>query len=398
MVQADQLTTVPSNRKVCIIDSGYYQGHEDLQQATGTWDSSTGDPLRDAFGHGTHVAGTIAALANGKGVVGTTGSGQLQLHIVKVFGDDGKWAYSSNLIAALKACREATANIVSMSLGGDLQSRVENQAFANAYAAGILSVAAAGNAGNTRRSYPASYDSVISVAAINNQKVVADFSQKNADVELAAPGVAVLSTVPFSETNTATTATGVKYSGGWIENAARTTGTTAKLIDGALCSATNGGWQGSVVLCQRGTNSFYEKVNNAQRSGAVAVILYNNADGGFSGTLGDGNSSTIPAISLSLADGAALKSSSLGSAVTVVSTIVQQASGYEAWDGTSMATPHVSGVAAVIWSTNPSWTNAQIRRALQSTAQDLGSRGRDSAYGFGLVQAKAALQFLQTGK
>ena len=60
-----------------------------------------------------------------------------------------------------------------------------------------------------------------------------------------------------------------------------------------------------------------------------------------------------------------------------------------------MATPHVSAAAALIWSANPTWTNAQIRTALTSTAKDLGAAGRDNAYGYGLVQAKAALTSLQ---
>ncbi|MGB4596004.1 MAG: S8 family serine peptidase [Anaerolineaceae bacterium] len=70
------------------------------------------------------------------------------------------------------------------------------------------------------------------------------------------------------------------------------------------------------------------------------------------------------------------------------------ASGYEAWDGTSMATPHVSAVAALVWSANLAWTNTQIRQALTATAQDLGTTGRDVYYGYGLVQAKAALDYL----
>ena len=59
-----------------------------------------------------------------------------------------------------------------------------------------------------------------------------------------------------------------------------------------------------------------------------------------------------------------------------------------------MATPHVSGVAALIWSYRPTWSNAQIRDALQKTAKDLGDPGRDDHYGYGLVQAKAALDYL----
>jgi hypothetical protein len=62
-----------------------------------------------------------------------------------------------------------------------------------------------------------------------------------------------------------------------------------------------------------------------------------------------------------------------------------------------MATPHASAVAALVWSANPSWTNAQIREALTASALDLGAAGRDVAYGYGLVQAKAALDFLGYG-
>ena len=75
---------------------------------------------------------------------------------------------------------------------------------------------------------------------------------------------------------------------------------------------------------------------------------------------------------------------------TVVSWTDDGIDGYEAWDGTSMATPHVSGVAALLWSHRPTWTNGQIRAALQQTALDLGAPGIDPAYGFGLVQAKSA--------
>jgi hypothetical protein len=152
------------------------------------------------------------------------------------------------------------------------------------------------------------------------------------------------------------------------------------------------------VLCQRGTYDFYTKVLNVQNSGGVAAVIYNNVTGGFLGTLGDGNSSTIPAISLSLEDGQTLVSSHLGSTATVTSQVTKPASGYDAWDGTSMATPHVSAVAALVWSANPSWTNAQIRDALAATAEDLGTAGRDVYFGFGLVQAKAALDYLTGGQ
>jgi hypothetical protein len=62
-----------------------------------------------------------------------------------------------------------------------------------------------------------------------------------------------------------------------------------------------------------------------------------------------------------------------------------------------MATPHASAVAALVWSAKPTATNAQIRAVLQQTAQDLGTAGRDTSYGFGLIQAKTAINALIGG-
>jgi subtilisin family serine protease len=103
----------------------------------------------------------------------------------------------------------------------------------------------------------------------------------------------------------------------------------------------------------------------------------------------------IIAISLSQEDGQAALAY-LGQVATVQSATPIPGSSYEAWNGTSMATPHVSGVAALLWSANPDWTNVQIREAMTMTALDLGEPGRDIAYGYGLVQAYDALLYLQS--
>ena len=382
-----------ATRTLCIIDSGYYQAHEDLHDALGGYSQVGGSWSTDGFGHGSHVGGTIAAENNGWGVVGVT-PGTVNLFIVKFFNDDGLATYASNLVDALTRCRNAGANVVSMSLGGSRSVRTEKTAFANAEAAGVLSVAAAGNDGTSAYSYPASYDSVISVAAIDSNKAVADFSQYNSQVELAAPGVGVLSTLPYIDTNSLTVG-GTTYSASYIENAGRGTA-SGQLVNGGLCGIA-GAWSGKVVLCERGTYDFYTKVIAVQNGGGVAAVIYNNVPGNFLGTLGDGYSSSIIGISLSQEDGQALVASALGQTATVSSAVVKPASGYEAWDGTSMATPHVSAVAALVWSANPSWTNTQIRQALTATAQDLGAAGRDVYYGYGLVQAKAALVYLGGG-
>lgn len=398
MVQADLLSDASAaNRKVCIIDSGFYTGHEDLtgNSVNGTNNSGTGNWYQDKCGHGTHVAGTISAISNTTGVVGVLPNGKVALHIVKVFGDDCAWSYSSDLIAALDTCRNAGANVVSMSLGGGKGiGPWEQNAFDSAWSAGVLSIAAAGNDGTTNLSYPASYSSVVSVAALDENKLVADFSQKNSAVELAAPGVAVNSTVPFLESNSLSISGGPSYAGGHIDGSPRTSGATGGLVDGGICDSV-GAWSGKVVLCQRGTISFRDKVQNAAAGGAVAAIIYNNVSGDFLGTCDDGTGTTCtrPAISLSMENGTAAKNY-LGTSSTVVSQITQPASGYEAWNGTSMATPHVSGVAALVWSYNTAWSNSQVRTALQATAQDLGAAGRDNSYGYGLVQARAALCYL----
>ena len=379
-----------ANRTLCIIDSGYYQDHEDLPNAIGGYSQVDDNWARDGFGHGSHVGGTIAAENNGLGVVGVT-PGTVNLFIVKFFADDGNATYASNLVDALNRCQAAGANVVSMSLGGSRSVRTEKTAFANAYAAGVLSVAAAGNDGTSALSYPASYDSVISVAAIDSNTVVADFSQYNTAVEIAAPGVGVLSTLPYNETNLVTV-DGVTYAGGHMEYSARGSA-SGSLVNGGLCDSI-GSWSGKVVLCERGVIDFFTKVSNVQSGGGAAAIIYNNVPGDFLGTLGEGNSSTIIGISLSQETGQYLVANKLGQTAAVFSQVEQPASGYEAWDGTSMATPHVSAVAALVWSANPLWTNVEIRNALDASAQDLGAAGRDVYYGYGLVQARAALTYL----
>lgn len=374
---------------ICIIDSGINKDHVDLSGVnmlggypTG-WDS-------DLFGHGTHVAGTIAAMNNSLGVVGVT-PGTVSLYFIKVFGDDGAWSYSSTLMDAANRCAAAGADIISMSLGGTRSNRQERITFDNLYAAGILSVAAASNEGTTAYSYPASYDSVVSVAAIDESMQWADFSNFNDQVELAAPGVGVLSTVPYLESNTLVV-DGTTYAAQHIEFAARGTA-TGTLAHGGLCG-TVGAWTGQVVLCERGTQDFYTKVMNVQNGGGVAAVIYNNAPGNFFGTLGEGNTSSIVGISLSQEDGQYLVANKLGLSGTVSSSISIPDSGYEAWDGTSMATPHVSAVAALVWSCLPTASNAQVRQALTNTALDLGTAGRDNYYGYGLVQAATGCNLL----
>lgn len=151
--------------------------------------------VADAQISGTHVAGTIGAIGgNGQGVVGVAGN-SVELFIVKHLGDDGS-SWGSELIQSVQACVDNGANIVSMSLGGPTYFAHEDIGFQALYDQGVLLVAAAGNDGASSYSYPASYSSVISVAAVDSSKSVAYFSQFNDQIELSGPGVEVLSTQP----------------------------------------------------------------------------------------------------------------------------------------------------------------------------------------------------------
>ena len=382
--------------RVGVIDSGVYAQHEDFLGVTmaGSPDFGLNDQrtwFRDFLGHGTHVTGTIAAANNSLGVVGVS-PGAVSIYMVKVFGDTGQWIYSSDLLAAMLAAENNGAKIISMSLGGPTASVTEQTGITAMFNRGVLLVAAAGNAGTTSFSYPASYEPVISVAAIDATRTVASFSQRNAQVDLAAPGVGVVSTVPYRDVNSITVG-GTVYAGDRMEFSASGQA-SAPLVNGGLATGTNSGWAGRIVLVQRGTNSFLQKVQNVQNSGGRAVVIYNNVPGGFSATLGQGNGTTIPAISLSLEAGQTLVATAIGQTASVTSELSMPASGYDSFDGTSMATPHVSGVAALIWSKHPTATNVQVRQALTQTAVDLGTAGRDNSYGFGLVQAKSALDRL----
>jgi subtilisin family serine protease len=394
-VQADQLPqgdSLTGNRKVCIIDSGYSLGHEDLPGGAKVSGYNGNLPwAQDGDGHGTHVAGTIAAVNNsGVGVVGVNPGGNLNLYIVRVFGDSGAWAYSSTLVDAAERCRLAGSNVISMSLGGSASNRTEQRKFDELLAANILSIAASGNGGNSRVSYPAGYASVVSVAAVDVALAKATFSQYNKDVEIAGPGVGVLSTVPNGKG-----LLGSLNVGGTVAEAFPMEGSpnltrSGALFDFGIGSATNAGAVGKVCLIARGTVDFSAKVLNCQASGGVGAVIYNNVPGSFSGTMGT-TVTTIPSVSISQEDGNALKASKLGQSATVA----VGAANYAYYDGTSMATPHVSAVAALVWSyftpgSAKVCTATQLRNSLNKSARDLGTTGRDNNFGFGLVQAKAA--------
>ena len=400
-VQADntlfKTTASTGNVMVCIIDSGYQRLHVDLPKTnvTGTMNAGSGNWYEDSCGHGSHVTGTIAALDNADGVVGVNGDGNLSIHVQKVFdGATCGWSYASDLAAAVDNCTAAAAAqgkwaVVSMSLGGGTASATEEAAFIAATAAGHLMVAAAGNAGDTTTSYPAGYASVMSVGAVDSASLVAGFSQKNADVEIAAPGVDVLSTVPTLSEHVLVGGTAIP---GLPAVGAAKASVSGVLVDGGVCNSV-GAWTGKVVICDRdGVVSFATKATNVVNGGGIGMVFVNNLSVESLAPDFGGVTKPVPAIGMTKTDGTALRAY-----VAQNSTLVNQTgtgSGYSLYSGTSMATPHVSGVAALIWNRLPAHSNTQVRQALTASALDLGATGRDNAYGYGLLQAKAAYDLL----
>lgn len=114
--------------------------HEDLGGVSGYSGQSSLPYDVDTSGHGTHVAGTIAARENDIGVVGVAPAADL--YVVRVFGDNGNFLFSSGLVAAVEQCVSAGAKVINMSLGGPLSSNFENNAFASLLSQGVIPIAA----------------------------------------------------------------------------------------------------------------------------------------------------------------------------------------------------------------------------------------------------------------
>lgn len=185
-----------SGVRVCILDSGMQLNHPDLYlnyRGGRDFVNNDYDP-NDDNGHGTHVAGTVAALMNATGVRGT--APQADLYIYKVLGANGSGSFS-NVIAALQECVAVGGRVTNNSYGsGSDPGTLVRTAFDNAAAAGVVHIASAGNsgAGTNTVGFPARYDSVMAVAATDSSNNRASFSSTGPAVEIAAPGVAIPST------------------------------------------------------------------------------------------------------------------------------------------------------------------------------------------------------------
>jgi subtilisin family serine protease len=244
-------------------------------------------------------------------------------------------------------------------------------------------VAAGNNTNNndTTAFYPASYrlTNMIVVAASDQNDALAYFSDYGANtVDLAAPGVNILSLLPVALAGTiASVQQGTTtYAANELAYSGTTTGITATVYYCGLGNPTDfpTAVRSNIALIARGTLTFSNKVANALAAGARAAVIYNNASGNFSGTLGGANN-WIPAVSLSQADGLSLQA--LLPATATVVNIPDPSQIYQYLDGTSMATPHVSGAVAFAAMNFPGETVTQrIQRVLANVDVISGLNGK----------------------
>jgi len=192
--------------KVAILDTGIDKDHEDLSKnfkgGYNFVDNNT--DLTDLNGHGTHVAGIIAAVDNDIGTVGV--APDAHIYSVKVL-DYAATGTASDMVAGIEWTVENNMQIINMSLGSDTDSISFRRSVENAYNSGILIVAAAGNNGNMMGNgdsmdYPAKYKGTISVGATDINDKRAKFSSTGPLLEISAPGVDIPSTLPGNKYGT----------------------------------------------------------------------------------------------------------------------------------------------------------------------------------------------------
>ena len=247
--------------------------------------------LSDSGEHGTHVAGTIAAVGeNGLGMIGV--QFRSKLLPLKVSNDGDSMATSAILDAFdyAIALKERGVNVVALnaSFGGSSFSNAEKAAIDALGSAGIILCAAAGNDGISNEAtpvYPANYaaPNIIVIAALDQSGELAGYSNFGATtVDLAAPGSNIYSTLPLERAShsTAFKVGSLSYSAVALEYSGQTSlaGTTAPIVPCGLGRPEDfpASTAGSIALIGRGTLNFSDKVRNAMNAGAVAVVIYDN--------------------------------------------------------------------------------------------------------------------------
>lgn len=185
-----------AGQTVAVIDTGVAQVADLSGRLLTGWDiiANHADGRNDLNGHGTHVSGIIAADANnGVGIAGL--APQVSILPVRVLNASGS-GWSSDIASGIIWAADHGATVINMSLGSDSPSNSMKSAINYAVGKGITVVAASGNDGDATPEYPAAYSNVIAVGATTSNDTVASFSTYGPQLDVAAPGDRILSTVP----------------------------------------------------------------------------------------------------------------------------------------------------------------------------------------------------------
>ena len=419
-----------ANARVLVLDTGIDAGHPSIaanfEKGRNFTEGADGKVVaadyNDTEGHGTHCSGTILGVYNEtSGFTGVAPKSKLLMG--RVCGADG--CSSIAIVEGINWGIQEKVDVISMSLGGPVGANAEKQAVLKADRAGVVVVAASGNgaddpnyspnkndpkcggAGNPFQpnmcgvSFPGAFPTVVAVGAVDSNLAKTGFSQWGPELDVTGPGAAVISSVPRGsgrESKVELTLNGetkvVKSSafGGTelfatpVSNSLVVVPGVGKPEDFATVNVA-----GKFALVSRGEIKFADKVKNAIEAKAAGVIIYNNKPGLMQGSLSeDGTLLALPVVMIEQTTGAALVAE-LTKGTVVNAAIATLPSDYAAFDGTSMATPHVAGVVALMRSANKKLTPAQVRSILTTTARALAPNDTNQ-FGAGIVQADMAVK------
>ena len=393
--------------RILILDTGMDKDHPALaanleKGQDFVHDGNTPYEFADKVGHGTHVSGTIAGVLDSNGFSGV--APQAKLLMGRVCSEEG--CSSIAIAEGLNWGVEQKVDAISMSLGGAMSPPSIRMAIQRAEDQGIVVVAAAGNDGTAIVGYPAALDTVIAVGAVDSHLTRAKFSQYGPELDICAPGVEVLSSLPLGSGRESVIV--VKDKSGRqvnllnapVQGAGEFVGT----LEGDFVATgigqpddfKNVDVKGKVALMGRGTIPFTDKVINAMHAGAIAVIIHNNEPGLVRGGIQPPEPVNIPVFLIEQQPGLdMIKALNAGQSIHTQMSI--QATDYGSLDGTSMATPHVAGVVALIKASNKALTPAQVRDIIKKTAAPMAVNANNEC-GAGLIDAASAVSAARSAR
>lgn len=385
--------------RVLILDTGIDKEHVSLknnfEQGKDFTGRSKGEDFTDLVGHGSHVAGTIAGVMDSAGFTGVAPKAKvLAGRVCSPIG-----CSTSAIVKGVNWGMSEKVDVISMSLGGGFMTPAEQDALKKADSVGVSIVAASGNDGTEKVSYPAALSTAVAVGAVDANLKKADFSQYGPELAIVAPGVDVVSTVPrgtgrgaetsINDGNGPVVVHSTSFSGA-REVLNPETNILVPVGFGKPEDYVGKDVKGKFVLASRGEIYFTDKLKNAAAAGVAGLIVYNNAPGLISGALSaDGSVSPVAVFMIEQEVGKNILAK-IAAGQEVKATVHTLITDYMAFQGTSMATPHVSGVVALMKAVNHNLTPSQVKSILVKTATPLGPNDKNQ-YGAGMVNAEEAV-------